>query len=144
MRLSRDHIAPFAFFLLAILLFPSTGKTLDDIRRSFTRHWPHPAEWAERFQPRGGEARALPSEILDALFLVRSHGAASVRLAFDWRDPDFPHQRVLDALYPVRVSADANWALRIPALDQGGVPGNFPAGCTLVATKGGASLAHCP
>lgn len=121
--------------LFALGLFPMIGKTLDDIRRAFTRDLPKKiallSEWK---QPNGGEALALPFEVFNALKLLRQVEAKS--FSYSPRFQSGFEQRLLEAAYPIK--PDPGSTLRLQFANE------ESRGCAIKLEAEGVQLVECP
>jgi len=132
MKLRKLH---FLLPIFALAIFPVIGKTLDDIRRAFTRDLPTKfANLSEWSQPQGGEELALPGEVLNALKLLRQTGAKS--FAYSPRFQAGFEQRLLEAAYPIKPDPGSTWRLQFANEES--------RGCTIKLEAEGVQVVECP
>jgi hypothetical protein len=128
-----------SFFLplMALACFPSIGKTLDDIRRAFTRNTPEKIDrvW-EWFEPHGGEIWVLPSEVVDGIQLLRAHGIREYSYQGEWNKRNGVEQRLLEAAYPAIPEEESKNVLQLA------IPNSFP--CKVIEKIGEVQLVECP
>jgi hypothetical protein len=128
-----------SFFLplLALACFPSIGKTIDDMRRAFTRNTSEKIDqtW-EWFEPHGGEIWALPAEVVDGIQLLRAHGIKEYSYQGDWSKRNGVEQRLLEAAYPAIPQAEAKIVLQLAISDS--------ANCKVLEKIGEVQLVECP
>lgn len=125
--------------LLALAFFPVIGKTLDDMRRSFTRGWPEKIEQFHEWEkPFGGERWALPAEVAAAVQLLREEKAET--FYYSQRFKEEFEQRLLETAYPI--APDLSSPLRLQFANEESF-GCEPVDRT-IGPFGEVQLAYCP
>jgi hypothetical protein len=84
----------------------------------------------------GSGEQVLPPAVRDMLVLLRGNRVASFRLSPAIADNNLWRQRVAEAAYPIRETAEATHVLLVSAEA-------LPVGCAMLAAQGEVALADC-